>query len=182
MPNILKIHTNLPCSDEAYERGEMEPAPSLAEAMTAQGAARISSFGGQAVMANLFGNNWTHLHRIGPDDHPQDPMKGRFWRRHRVMDEQLTNLSMFLPPQLRLSANAHDGKVILLHMNLHTSAICLHQAAIMKAEKHGLDRRIIDRSQARCRAAAEGIVNVIRMVSQEQAPPVSSSSHLLCYH
>jgi hypothetical protein len=151
----------------------MEATTSLSEAMTAEGASKISSFGGQVLMACLFGHNWVHLHRPGPNDNPQDPFNGKFWRRHRSMDNMISNLSMFLPDHLRLPGNIRDSKVVCLNMNIHTSTICLHQAAIMKAEKYNLDASIIAQSQARCRAAAEEIVNIMRLISHYDIAQVS---------
>lgn len=151
----------------------MEATTSLAEAMTAEGASKISPLGGQVLMACLFGYNWAHLHRPGPNDNPHDPFNGKFWRRHRSMDNMISNLSMFLPDHLRLPGNIRDSKVVSLNMNIHTSTICLHQAAILKAEKYKLDSGIIAQSQTRCRAAAEEIVNIMRLISHFDVAQVS---------
>ena len=48
------------------------------------------------------------------------------------------NISMFLPDHLKLPAYAKDTNVVAMNMYLHSAKICLHQAAILKAEKHGL--------------------------------------------
>lgn len=133
--------------------------------MTTEGAARVSPYAGVVLMACLFGHNWLHLHRPGQNDHPEDFLDGEFWKRHRKMDNVLSNTFMFLPERLRLPAGLHDPNIVFLNMNIHASTICLHQAAILKAEKHGLDPRIGKQSQARCRVAAQEIVNIMRLIS-----------------
>jgi hypothetical protein len=54
----FKISTNLPASEEAFENGVAENTISLQEALTPEGAAKISSFGGVIISATLFGNNY----------------------------------------------------------------------------------------------------------------------------
>jgi hypothetical protein len=157
----------------------MEVSITLSEAMTAAGAARVSPFAAVVLMACLFGHNWMHLHRPGPNDHPEDFLEGEFWKRHRRMDNVLSNTFMFLPERLRLPAGLRDQNVVYLNMNIHASTICLHQAAILKAEKHGLDSRIIKQSQARCRVAAQEIVNIMRLISHFNIVEVSIS--LFCW-
>ncbi len=124
-------------------------------------------------MACLFGHNWLHLHRPGPNDHPEDFLNGEFWKRHRKMDNVLSNTIMFLPERLRLPGGLHDRNIVYLNMNIHASTICLHQAAILKAEKHGLDQRIIRQSQARCRVSAQEIVKIMRLIRHFDISEVS---------
>jgi hypothetical protein len=143
--------------------------------MTSAGAARVSAFAGVVLIANLFGHNWLHLHRPGPGDHPEDYGEGEFWKRHRKMDNVLSNTFMFLPERLRLPAGLNDPNIVYLNMNIHASTICLHQAAILKAEKHGLDPRIIKHSQTRCRIAAQEIVNIMRLISHFNVAEVRTS-------
>jgi len=133
--------------------------------MTAEGAARVSPYAGVVLMACLFGHNWLHLHRPVLNDHPEDFWDGEFWKRHRKMDNVLSNTFMFLPERLRLPAGLRNPNIVFLNMNIHASTICLHQAAIQKAEKHDLDPRISRQSQARCRVAAQEIVNIMRLIS-----------------
>lgn len=163
----------MPASEEAFEQGREEDTTTLSEAMTAEGAARVSPFAGVVLMACLFGHNWQHLHRPGQNDHPEDFLNGEFWKRHRKMDNVLSNTFMFLPERLRLPAGLHDPNIVYLNMNIHASTICLHQAAILRAEQNGLDPRIIRHSQARCRVGAQEIVNIMRLISHFDVAEVS---------
>lgn len=156
--------TNLPATEEAFEQSKPQLTLSLSEAMTSEGAASLSSHAGLVLMACLFGRNLTHLHRPDPDDRPEDTSNGEFWKRHRAMDTILTNTSLFLPEQLRLPTGVRNASIVFLNMNIHTSTICLHQAAILKAE-HGLDPNLVKHSTDRCFLAAGEIVSIMRLTS-----------------
>ncbi|KAG4433416.1 hypothetical protein IFR05_011102 [Cadophora sp. M221] len=172
--NEFEIRTNLPASEDAFELGVMEKTPSLAEALTPEGASNISPFGGVILSATLYGHNFEHLHRTGPNEHPEDPSNGEFWKRHRKMDNVLSNTFMFLPDHLRLPAGLRDMNVVFIHMNIHASSICLHQAAIVTAGKHNVTGSIVRQSQARCLMAAEEISNIMRLICHVDASSMNS--------
>jgi hypothetical protein len=165
--------TNLPASNEAYERGHEETTTSLTEAMTSEGAQSLSSFAGIVVISCIFGRNLTHLHRTGPYDRPDDPENGEFWKRHRHLESVLSTMLLFLPEHLQIPQANKDPNVPFLNMNIHASVICLHQAAILKAEKHKLDVSVIKTSVDRCHSSAEEIVNIMRLTSHVSVETVS---------
>lgn len=154
----------------------MEPTISLAEALTPDGARNLSPFAGVILSATLFGHNFVHLHKSGPNERPDDPINGEFWKRHRKMDNVLSNTFMFLPDHLRLPGNIRNMNVVFLHMNIHASSICLHQAAILTAEKHSLEKSVADSSRARCLLAAEEISNIMRLVCHVDKSLVMSTA------
>ncbi|KAH6664927.1 fungal-specific transcription factor [Halenospora varia] len=159
-----EIMTNLPASEEAFETGVAQPTISLAAALTPDGASKVTPFGGVILSATLFGHNFQHLHRTGPNERPDDHSYGEFWKRHRKMDNVLSNTFMFLPEHLRMPGGIRDMNVVFLHMNIHASSICLHQAAVLTAERYNLDQSIIHQSRARCLMAAEEITNLMRLI------------------
>lgn len=63
--------------------------------------------------------------------------------------------------------------VVFLHMNIHASAICLHQAAVLTAEKNNIAQSFIRQSRTRSLMAAEEIANTMRLVSHLDASNVS---------
>jgi hypothetical protein len=85
----------------------------------------------------------------------------------------LSNTFMFLPDHLRLPQGIRDMNIVFLHMNIHASAICLHQAAILTAEKNNVSRSFIGQSRTRSLMAAEEIANIMRLVSHIDASNVS---------
>lgn len=166
------IMTNLPASEEAFNLSRPEQTQTLADAMSPAGATKLSAFGGIVLMATLFGRNLTHLHRPDVDDRDHD-MNGEFWKRHRLLDNILLNTSLCLPSQLKLPAGLNDPNIVFTNMNIHTSTICLHQAAIFKADKNILPPTVSAESKVRCITAANEIASIMRMTSHLDLSAVS---------
>ncbi|KAH7114405.1 binuclear zinc transcription factor [Dendryphion nanum] len=158
------ILTNLPASEMAFEKSKPIPTGSLEQALSSGGASNIQPFGGIVLTAALFGRNLLHLHRPGADDCDAD-LNGAFWSRHRSIETILLNTALNLPDDLRLPAGVKDPNVVFMNMSIHTSAICLHQAAIYKADKHRLPINVSNESKIRCVTAAAEIASLMRMVS-----------------
>ncbi|KAI9656871.1 MAG: hypothetical protein M1821_003510 [Bathelium mastoideum] len=158
------IMTNLPSTEEAFVKSKPQRSMTLEQALTPTGASSLSPFSGVIVLSCLFGRNLLHLHRPGPDDNDDD-LNGEFWKRHRNMEQILLNTSLALPDHLRLPSGIGDPNIIFLNMNIHTSAICLHQAAIFKADKNRLPTNISAESKIRCITAAAQIASIMRMIS-----------------
>ena len=166
--------TCLPVSEEAYESSTAQKAPTLEEAMRPQQAAQLSSFAGVALVTRFFGLNLTHLHRPEPNQQEHD-MNGPFWKRHRNMDNDLLKTALQLPANLRLPSGIRNPNIVFLNFALHTSTICLHQAAIFKAEKYQLPNTIIEQSRNRCILAAAEITSVMRLTSHLDVAGVSKT-------
>ncbi|KAI1175409.1 fungal-specific transcription factor [Nemania sp. FL0916] len=158
------IMTHLPASEEAFNLSRPEQTQTLADAVSPAGATKLSAFGGVVLMATLFGRNLTHLHRPDVDDRDHD-MNGEFWKRHRLLDNILLNTSLCLPNQLKLPAGLNNPNIVFTNMNIHTSTICLHQAAIFKADKNILPPSVSAESKVRCITAANEIASIMRMTS-----------------
>ena len=171
--DTVKILTNLPGSEEAFEQGIEQKTISLEQALAAEGASHVSPFGGVVLAAALYGHNYYHLHRKGPDENPEDISNGEFWKRHRKMDNVLSNVFMFLPDHLRLPFGLSDMNTVFLHMNIHASSICLHNAAVFTAERHKTGSTIIRQSRTRSLMAADEISNIMRLVTHVDASKVS---------
>ena len=166
------IATNLPSSDDAFEMSRPEETQTLADSMCPSGASKLSPFGSVVLMACLFGRNLVHLHRPDTDDRDHD-LNGEFWKRHRSMDNILLNTSLCLPNSLKLPAGLSNPNVVFANMNIHTSTICLHQAAIFKADKNKLPTSVGAESKVRCITAANEIASIMRMVSHMDLSIVS---------
>ena len=158
------ISTNLPASEEAFELSRPEQTSTLENAMTPAGAGKLSPFGSLVLMACLFGRNLVHLHRPDADDRDHD-LNGEFWKRHRQMDNILLNISLCLPSSLKLPNGLGNPNIVFTNMCIHTSTICLHQAAIFKADKNRLPASVSSESKVRCITAANEIASIMRMIS-----------------
>lgn len=166
------ILTSLPSEEDAFEFSRPGKTMTLPEALEPSGLPGLSSFAGIALMACLFGRNLTHLHRPSPDDQDDD-LNGEFWRRHRALDNILLNTALSLPDSLRLLSGLNNPNVVFLNMNIHTSTICLHQAAIFKADKNRMPARISAESKVRCITAAAEIASIMRQISHLDLSSVS---------
>jgi len=166
------IMTNLPCSDEAFDMSRPEQTMSLQESMSPAGAGKLSPMGDIVLMACLFGRNLIHLHRPDADDRDHD-LNGEFWKRHRGMDNILLNTSLCLPSHLKLPAGLQNSNIVFTNMCIHTSTICLHQAAIFKADKNHMPAAVSAESKVRCITAANEIASIMRMVSHMDLSTVS---------
>ena len=164
--------TNLPASEEAFESNTPQKTGRLRESLSQDQVASLSSFAGVVYTTHFYGMNHTHLHRAEPDDQ-EDNLQGKFWKRHSWFDNILSNTSLALPSHLRLPQGVRNCNIVFLNFSIHTSTICLHQAAIFKAELNRLPVSVIDRSRNRCLLAAGEIANIMRMTSHLDIGAVS---------
>jgi hypothetical protein len=148
------------------------PTGSLEQALKPGGAAGLQAFGAIVLTATMFGRNLLHLHRPGHDDNDDD-INGGFWNRHRENEQILLQTSLGFPDHLRLPSGLADPNVVFANMCLHTSAICLHQAAIFKADKYRLPVNVSNESKVRCVTAAAEIASIMRMISHMDLSAVS---------
>jgi len=169
------VTTDLPTDEEAFLLSKPVKTMTLNEALNPDGAPKLSGFAGVVLMACLFGRNLLHLHRPAPDD-KDDDLNGEFWKRHRAMDNILLNTALALPDALRLPTGLNDPNIVFMNMNIHTSTICLHQAAIFKAERNRMSARISAESKVRCISAAAEIASVMRQISHLDVSSVSTSA------
>ncbi|KAH8788638.1 fungal-specific transcription factor domain-containing protein [Diaporthe sp. PMI_573] len=174
------IMSNMPASDDAYDMSRPEQTQTLADSMTPAGAGSISTMGGVVLMACLFGRNLLHLHRPDVDDRDHD-LNGEFWKRHRNLDNILLNTSLCLPAHLKLPTGLTNPNVIFTNMCIHTSTICLHQAAIFKADKNRLPASVSAESKVRCITAANEIASTMRTISHIDLSTVNPFTSFCLY-
>lgn len=165
--------TNLPASEEAFIKSKPEQTLHLADVLAGDGTSTLSPLGSVVLLASLFGRNLTHLHRPDPQDNDYD-LNGEFWKRHRSYDNILLNIALQLPNHLRLPGGMDDPNVIFSNMCIHTSTICLHQAAIFKAERNKMPAQMVTESKRRCIVAADQISNIMKLISHTDLTIVST--------
>ncbi|KAI5819766.1 C6 transcription factor Prf [Pyronema omphalodes] len=162
------VFTNLPGPEDAWEVGRKVRGLSLKEAMTPEGAGLVGPFAGVCLLANIFGRNLTHIHRPEDGDtEGKDDLNSGFWKRHRYLDNVLCNLQLSIPPALRLPQGIEDPNVVFMNMNMQTSIICLHQAALYRSEKHRLPASVTADSKCRCLSAAMAITSIMKTVCHQ---------------
>lgn len=156
-----KITTHLPASEEAFYSGKPEKSFPLQDVFKG---AQYPMLGAVIVNAHISKVLLSHINRFIPDDRPQDVDSGPFWKRHRELDNMLSNTFMFLPERFRLPKNVLDPIAARTTLNLHGSTICLHNAAWSVAERYNLPDSLKAISKARSLAAAQEIVGITKMI------------------
>jgi hypothetical protein len=168
----IDIKTSLPGEEDAYDFSRPARTMSLCDALGPSGTWQVSSFAGVILTACLLGRNLTHLHRPTLDD-KDDDLNGEFWERHVAIDNLLLNAALAMPDQLKLPAGLNTPNAIHMNFNIHTSIICLHQAAIFKADRNRLPPRDAADSKVRCITAATEIASIMRQISHMDLSMVS---------
>ncbi|KLU84256.1 binuclear zinc transcription factor [Magnaporthiopsis poae ATCC 64411] len=170
------ISTNLPCSEEAFERGREEKTGKLSSLFTGATAA-FSPLSSAVGVCHIFNQLLAHVNRTRANDGGGDLEHGAFWRRHREIENLLLSGFMSLPtcPSRRQLSHLdwRLGGPMHVRLNLHASVICLHMAAVDRAEAHGLAPDIKRFSHARVLMSAHEIVKITRAVAASSPPPSS---------
>ncbi|KAJ2987118.1 hypothetical protein NUW58_g4682 [Xylaria curta] len=132
-----------------------------------------SSFAGSVVVCHLFNLILKHAHRPKENDNPENYEYGDYWKRHREIDNTLSNAFMFLPESFRLPDHCRELTAVNTNLNLHASIICLHHAALERIETHNLPESVKRISQDRLSAAAQEVVNIMKLTSHLNLKPRS---------
>lgn len=178
-PNVLdhtEITTHLPASEEAFNSGNEERTPPLHDVFSL---GNYSTFAGAIIVCHLFNQILRHVHRPTPYDQPDDVENGKFWMRHRDLDNTLSNAFMFLPERFRLPKNLRNPTAVQINLNLHAAVICLHNAACDKADQFKLPGHLKKASLDRLSTAAQEIVNIMKLtahISLGMKSPLSALS------
>lgn len=165
-----QVTTHLPSTEEAFNTCREEKTCRLEDVFTGS---PYSSFAGAAVICHLFNQIMKHVHRKRSNDAPENYEYGRYWTRHRELDNLLSSAFMFLPERFRLPQNLRDPVAVNTNLNLHASLICLHNSAFERAHEHNLADHIKQLTKARLFTAAQEIVNIVKMASHTNAGYVS---------
>ncbi|KAH8593906.1 hypothetical protein B0O99DRAFT_662465 [Bisporella sp. PMI_857] len=158
------IYTLLPASEEAFDTGVEERTCSLTTVLH-QGNRSYSSFAGRVLAAHMFHRTLEHISQSFPDDSPQDIKNGPYWKRHRGIDNDLAAMLMFLPSNLQLPRSSWCQNAVFVNVNILTAVICFHRAALSKIRQLTLPEYLILQSRDRLLPAAEGILNIFRMIT-----------------
>ena len=163
-----KITTCLPSSEEAFASCREEPASTLHDVFKGVGA-DYSLFASAVITCHLFNQILRHIHRPQPNEQPEDIDYGKFWTRHRELDNTLSSAFMFLPERFRLPKQLRNPVAVHTNLNFHAAVICLHHASCDKADEYNLPDHIRKVSLDRLVTAAGEIVNIMRLTAHMNA-------------
>lgn len=175
--------TNLPTTEDSFERGVARTTIALVDAFTPAGVQEISPFACTILAAALYGHNYQHLHTKGKDEHIDDIVNGEFWKRYRRLDSVLLSTFLFLPDRLRSPSGFQDIRISFDHMTMHAVSISLHQGTIAAANKHQIDGDVIRHGRVRSLTAAQEITSIMHHISHEDPSKVNYPRlSLFCSH
>lgn len=117
------------------------------------------------MLCYIFNAILKHVHRTKPDDGRHDYEYGRYWNKHRELDNMLSSAFMFLPERFRLPMSLRDPVAVHTNLNLHASVICLHNSAYEMTKEHDLPDHVRQTSKTRVLTAAQEIVTVVKLTS-----------------
>ncbi|KAK0645891.1 hypothetical protein B0T16DRAFT_148662 [Cercophora newfieldiana] len=164
--DLSQVTTHLPCSEDAFNNATYEKTATLKAAL---GGFQYSTFAATIITCHIFVKLLKHVHRPLPDDCPDDYEHGKYWMRHRELDNILSSSFMFLPERFRLPKHGRDPVAMYQNLNLHASVICLHNSASDKVDKYKLPFHIKQSSRMRCLTSAYEIVNIMKMTANNHA-------------
>ncbi|KAI0542333.1 hypothetical protein GGR58DRAFT_497319 [Xylaria digitata] len=167
--DMAQVTTHLPSTEAAFRNGEPMETCSIHDVF--KGEHSYSSFAGSIVVCHLFNLILKHAHQPTGNDNPENYEYGEYWKRHRDIDNTLSSAFMFLPESLRLPENYREPTAVNTNLNLHASIICLHHAALERIETYNLGESAKRMSQDRLSAAAQEIVNIIKLTSHLSSGP-----------
>ncbi|KAI1429274.1 hypothetical protein F5Y12DRAFT_782025 [Xylaria sp. FL1777] len=161
--DMTQVTTHLPSTEAAFHSGEPMETCTIHDIF--KGDHSYSSFSGSVVVCHLFNMILKHAHRPKENDNPDNYEYGAYWKRHREIDNTLSSAFMFLPESFRLPENYREPTAVNTNLNLHASIICLHHAALERIETYNLPESAKRVSQHRLSAAAQEIINIIKLTS-----------------
>ncbi|KAI2630880.1 hypothetical protein GGR54DRAFT_648426 [Hypoxylon sp. NC1633] len=176
--DATEITTLLPAPESAFQNGEPIKTCSIHEAFKGH---PYSSFAGAVLVCHIFNMILKHVHRPTPNDNPGDYEYGKYWQRHRQIDNLLGSAFMYLPDSLRLPQNYRDPVAVHTNLNFHAAIICLHHSAIERIETCKLPESIKKICQDRLTAAAQEIVNIVKLTGNVSSQPKSPLAALSLY-
>ncbi|GAW11180.1 hypothetical protein ANO14919_005220 [Xylariales sp. No.14919] len=167
--DMAQVTTHLPSTEAAFCNGEPMEACNIHDVF--KGDHSYSSFAGSIVVCHLFNLILKHAHRPTENDNPENYEYGEYWKRHRDIDNTLSSAFMFLPESFRLPENYRESTAVNTNLNLHASIICLHHAALERIETYNLPESAKRMSEDRLGAAAQEIVNIMKLTSHLSSGP-----------
>lgn len=168
-----QVTTHLPSSEEAFNQGRPEATCRLDDVFTG---AHYSSFAAAAVICHVFNRIMKHLQhdaRQRDGDNPHDYEYGKFWTRHRELDNLVSSAFMYLPEHFRLPRHLKDPVAVHTNLNLHASTICLHNRAYEMAVEHNLPEHVKMATKTRLETTAHEVVHIAKLTSHSNSGYVS---------
>ncbi|KAH8751304.1 binuclear zinc transcription factor [Diaporthe sp. PMI_573] len=161
--NDEDTETHLPASEEAFQTGSEEHTSPLTSMVHLEGR-NISAFASRVLATSHFYQAFQHSARTPSANDTWDLQTSLHWKTHREIDNDLAMLLHCLPEDVKLPESIRCQNATFVNIIIHTSVICLHRAAISTMRKFGILENMVCQSRSRLIAAAEEILNILRMM------------------
>lgn len=156
--------TNLPSTAEQLDNNAPITSTTLQQAYELENVDSLSAQTIIIILASISGRNLKHLKRTFKPPSPPSSQNYNFWATHQDLDNTLLSLGLALPENLRLPLGIEKPGVVFINLMLHALTICLHQMAVLKAQKNGQER-LGTESKERCVASALAITSSMRLAT-----------------
>lgn len=164
-----KVTTALPFPQPIPEPNQ-PPMPSLNNAKALYGTNYLSSFTGLVLMVSLYRRCSTHVELSLDNESTGSGSVYSFWEHHYSIDKDVKACGDALIGTKDAQALLQDEVALALSLNLSAIDICLHEAAIIKADKDGLPKALITECNSRCGEAGLRIAEKVSL-SQKLVQP-----------
>lgn len=158
-----QIDTHLPASEESFQAGLGEHTSPLTSMLHLEGQ-KFSAFAARVLAASHFHQACQHSAKTSSEKETWDIQSSLYWKRHREIDNDLSMLLHCLPEDIKLPNNIRCQNATFVNIIIHTSVICLHRAAVSRMQKAGGWEGTVRQSRFRLIAAAEEILNILKMM------------------
>lgn len=158
-----QIETRLPSSEEAFKAGVEEHTSPLTSILDLEGQ-NLSALAARVLAATHFHQAFQHSSKTPSDEDMRDIQSSSHWKRHCAIDNDLVMLFHCLPEAVKLPNSIRCQNAVFVNILIHTSVICLHRAAIYMMDQAGIFEETVHQSKIRLIAAAEEVLNILRMM------------------
>lgn len=165
----LDVQTNLPANELNYQQGISETTCSITSAMNPSSCKYIknmSPFCSKVVVTMMLGRVYRHLHRGDNGTSEYLAKHSDFFERFRVLNNMIHTFVLLLPNDLKQPSGGESSlQVAQLHMTIHSTLICLHQATVVRGSQSPKLQEEVDSSTSKCLQSAAEITRVIQNIS-----------------
>jgi hypothetical protein len=171
-----KISTALPAPSFQREGNSLIAMPSLKNSSKLSETNLISPFAGIVLMISLHSRCLHHFEASKEQDVSGD-QSYPFWVQHYRLDKKLDECDNGLMSHINADIRQDEPLALSLRLNMCAVRISLHEVAIFKAQKENLPTSLIVESETRLIAAANEMVEDLRIVPNMDAKKVSPAIH-----
>ncbi len=167
--NASQVTTALPSHRLIPEPNEPSM-PSLENARSLLGTGYISSFTGLVIMVSLYRRCLSHVRSSLGNESTTGGSCYSFWEHHYGIDKDLKSYTDGLTGMMNAQELLEDEFALALNLNLCAIDICLHEAAIVKANGDALPKTLVAECNSRCSQAAMRIVEGVSLIPKLAQP------------